>query len=140
MRTSLERRTDRCRQRYVIRTRNRVARSGLNGGEQDFLRRVAITKPQQLMGHVSQMAAGLTHYVSKAQLGKISASIPKVTIVTGDDDHLVRPRMSRALKAAMPEAELVEWEGTGHGIHVQRRRAFNSLVERTAREGVERTR
>jgi len=98
-------------------------------------RRVSITKPQQLMGHVSQMAAGLTHSVSREGLGQISASIPTVTIVTGDEDNLVRPSMSRALKACMPEAELVEWSGTGHGIHIQRRRWFNELVERTVRDG-----
>ncbi len=94
-----------------------------------------MTQPQQLMGHVSQMVAGLTHSVSQEGLRKISGSIGKVTIVTGDDDHLVRPSMSRALKASMPEAELVEWQGTGHGIHVQRRRWFNDMVERTARDG-----
>ncbi|KAF9443632.1 alpha/beta-hydrolase [Macrolepiota fuliginosa MF-IS2] len=100
-----------------------------------FLRRVAITKPQQLMGHVSQMAAGLTHRVSDAQLARISERVPKVTIVTGDEDHLVRPAMSRALKRAMRSAELVEWTGTGHGLHVQHRRAFNLVVERTCVEG-----
>ena len=87
------------------------------------------------MGDVSQMVAGLTHSVSKEKLRKISGSIPKVTIVTGDEDHLVRPSMSHALKKSMPEAELVEWEGTGHGVHAQRRRWFNELIERTAREG-----
>lgn len=83
----------------------------------------------------TEMAAGLTHSVSREGLGQISASIPTVTIVTGDEDNLVRPSMSRALKACMPEAELVEWSGTGHGIHIQRRRWFNELVERTVRDG-----
>ncbi|KXN93319.1 Putative aminoacrylate hydrolase RutD [Leucoagaricus sp. SymC.cos] len=96
-----------------------------------FLRRVAITKPQDLMGHVSQMWAGLAHYVDEAGLRKISASVPKVMIVTGDEDHLVRPKMSREMKRCMPEAELVEWSGTGHAVQAQWQRRFNELVERT---------
>lgn len=92
---------------------------------------MAITKPQELMGHVSQMAAGLTHHVSKEKLSRISKSIGRVSIVTGDEDHLVRPRMSREIKEAMGEAELVEWKGTGHGIHAQWTKRFNELVERT---------
>jgi pimeloyl-ACP methyl ester carboxylesterase len=90
------------------------------------------------MGNISQMAAGLTHRVTPEQLRTIGRSVPKVTIVTGDEDHLVRPWRSRELKRYMPEAELVEWTGTGHAIHLQRRKEFNALVERTAREGVQR--
>jgi pimeloyl-ACP methyl ester carboxylesterase len=79
------------------------------------------------------MAAGLTHFVNKEGLRKISASIPKVTIVTGDEDHLVRPQRSREMKAAMAEAELVEWAGTGHAVQLQYPKRFNALVERTVR-------
>jgi pimeloyl-ACP methyl ester carboxylesterase len=99
--------------------------------QQEFLRRAAITKPQGFMGHVSQMAAGLTHSVDEEGLRKISESIPKVTIVTGDEDQLVRPQMSREMKAAMGSAELVEWAGTGHALHCQWAKRFNGVVERT---------
>lgn len=81
------------------------------------------------------MAAGLTHGVSPARLRSISSSIPKVLIVTGDDDHLVDPANSRHMKACMPEAELVEWAGVGHAVQVQRREKFNELVERVIGEG-----
>ena len=81
------------------------------------------------------MAAGLTHRVTPDRLQKISSSIPKVTIVTGDDDNLVAPSKSRRLKASMPEAELLEWEETGHGINHQRYRKFNELLEKTWEEG-----
>ncbi len=37
----------------------------------------------------------------------------------------------------MSEAELVQWENTGHAIHYQRRREFNALVERVVKEGRE---
>lgn len=90
------------------------------------------------MGHISQMAAGLTHYCSPERLRLISSSVPKITIVTGDEDNLVLPRNSRRIKACMPEAELVEWEGTGHGINSQWPKRFNELLERTFWEGKQR--
>lgn len=90
------------------------------------------------MGHFSQMAAGLTHRVQPERLSRISAQIPKITIVTGDEDHLVRISNSFRLKAAMPEAELVQFPETGHGIHAQRKREFNKLIERTIMEAEER--
>jgi len=111
---------------------------------QGFLRRIAITKPQQLLGHVSQMAAALTHNVSPARLAYVAANIPKIAIVTGDDDHLVRPSGSERIKKGMDSelgesdrerVELLRWEATGHGIHAQREVEFNRLVERCVREG-----
>ncbi|TFK35025.1 alpha/beta-hydrolase [Crucibulum laeve] len=102
-----------------------------------FLRRVTITKPQQFMGHISQMAAALMHHVTPDRLRAISASIPKVIIVTGDDDNLVGPWHSLELKSAMPEAEFIQWEQTGHGIHAQRPKEFNALLEKTFKEGKE---
>lgn len=38
----------------------------------------------------------------------------------------------------MPEAELVEWEHTGHGVNSQWPKRFNDLLERTFKEGKER--
>jgi pimeloyl-ACP methyl ester carboxylesterase len=81
------------------------------------------------MGHVSQMAAGLTHWVSEENLGRIGARVARVVIVSGDEDNLVRPAGSRALKKGMAEAELVEWAETGHAIHGQWAARFNTLVE-----------
>jgi pimeloyl-ACP methyl ester carboxylesterase len=83
-------------------------------------------------------------------LAFISARIPKIIIVTGDEDHLVAPEESRRLWRGMtsnqdidrkPESgqdlrvELVQWEGTGHGIHIQKEREFNELITRCVREG-----
>jgi len=81
------------------------------------------------------MSACITHHVTPERLRKISASIPKVLIVTGDKDHLVDPRNSRYIKEHMPEAELVEWEETGHAIHIQRNYHFNALLEQVFKEG-----
>ena len=81
------------------------------------------------MGHISQMAAALMHNVSPARLAAISKSIPKVVIITGDKDNLVLPSHSLELKASMPEAELIQSEGTGHAINLQRVKMFNVLLE-----------
>lgn len=113
---------------------------------QVFLTRVSIAKPQRFLGHISQMAAALTHHVSPSRLAFISAQIPKVIIVTGDEDHLVNPEGSRRLWREMTRykdgkggqdlrVELVQWENTGHGVHFQRTREFNELVARCVREG-----
>ena len=95
------------------------------------------------------MAAALTHHVSPSRLAFISARIPKIIIVTGDEDHLVAPEGSRRVWRGMTSnqdildekvgqdlrVELVQWENTGHGIHVQREREFNELITRCVREG-----
>jgi pimeloyl-ACP methyl ester carboxylesterase len=92
------------------------------------------------MGHISQMAAGLTHHCAPDRLRLISSSVPKVVILTGDEDNLVLPQHSLELKESMPEAELIQWTVTGHGIHVQRAKEFNQLLEKTFAEGQERSR
>lgn len=90
------------------------------------------------------MAASLTHHVSSERLAFVAANIPKIAIVTGDEDYLVNPAGSERIKAAMDQAlekenprriELVKWEGTGHAIHIQKETQFNELVERCVNEG-----
>jgi pimeloyl-ACP methyl ester carboxylesterase len=105
---------------------------------QTYQRRIEITKPQTLMGSISQMAAGLTHSVSPARLHAISLSVPKVVIVTGDEDHLVDPRNSAYLKKHMPDAEYIVFGATGHAIQAQRKERFNALLERVFKGGRER--
>ncbi|KDR74369.1 hypothetical protein GALMADRAFT_250247 [Galerina marginata CBS 339.88] len=127
---------------------NKLGKTNREVQAEGFLRRVSITKPQLFLGHISQMAAAMTHKVNAARLAHISANIPKIAIVTGDDDHLVRPlgslRIWEGMKSGVSKddsgldlqrVELLQWEGTGHGIHAQREVEFNALVERCVREG-----
>lgn len=100
-----------------------------------YHRRLKITRPQTPSGALSQLYAGLTHYVSPARLRKISSSIPKVIILTGDQDHVIPGSNSRYIHSHMPEAEFHWWEGTGHGISAQWMRRFNELLEKTFEEG-----
>jgi len=112
-----------------------AGRTNLEVQTELFLQRIEVTRPQSLTGALSQMASGLTHSVNSERLRKISSSVPKVLILTGDQDNLVSPANSRHLKANMPEAELVEWNGTGHPIHLQWPERFNELLERVFAEG-----
>jgi len=100
-----------------------------------YLRRLEITRPQTVVGHFSQMVAGLTHHISPARLRSISSGIPKVTIVTGDSDNLIRPVNSRVLKEHMTEAELKTWDQTGHALHAQWPKRYCDLLNKTFEEG-----
>ncbi|KAJ3985186.1 Alpha/Beta hydrolase protein [Lentinula detonsa] len=107
---------------------------------ESYARRLEITRPQTLVGALSQMCAGLTHHVSAQRLRHISKSIPKVTIATGDHDHLVSPHNTVYLKTHMEEAEVVIFKDTGHALHYQRPREVNAMLERVFKEGRERVR
>jgi len=100
-----------------------------------FKRRAAMTRIQKPLGSIWQMWAGLTHHVQPERLAQISKTIPKVLILTGDEDHLVRPSNSAYLKKHMPEAEYMVWENTGHIVRGQHVERFNTLLERTFVEG-----
>ncbi|EJD05720.1 alpha/beta-hydrolase [Fomitiporia mediterranea MF3/22] len=117
---------------------DRQGRTNREIQEQKYYRRIAATRIQSPIGAISQMSAGLTHRVTPDRLRRISASIPKVLIVTGDADHLVDPRNSKYLKDNMPEAEYQVFEHTGHAIHFQWPIRYNELLERVMKEGRER--
>ncbi|KAH9066061.1 Alpha/Beta hydrolase protein [Lactarius deliciosus] len=95
----------------------------------------AITRIPKPLGAVSQMWAGLTHHVEAERLARISKAIPKVLILTGDRDHIIRPSNSAYLSEHMPEAEFVVWTDTGHFVHMQYVKRFNTLLERVFLEG-----
>ena len=96
---------------------------------------MALTRIQKPLGSISQMWAGFTHHVQPGRLTRISKTIPKVVILTGDDDHLVRPTNSAYLKKHMPEAEYIVWKDTGHVVNLQHVERFNALLERVFHEG-----
>lgn len=100
-----------------------------------YMTRILATAPQTLMGTLSQMAAGLSHRVSPERLRQIAKDVPKVVLVTGDEDNLVPPERSEWIKKCMgPGVELEKWEHTGHALQIQRPERFNALVERTIAE------
>ena len=90
---------------------------------------------QQPLGALSQMWAALTHRMSSSRLRSIALGVPRIVLLTGDDDNLVNPSNSRRLAAAMPGAELIVWPDTGHALQLQRVDEFNALLERVVAEG-----
>jgi pimeloyl-ACP methyl ester carboxylesterase len=97
--------------------------------------RILATSPQTLVGTLSQMVAGLTHRVSPDRLRQIAKDVPKIVLVTGDEDNLVPTRCNEWIKECMgPGVELEKWEGTGHALQIQRPKRFNALVERVVEE------
>ncbi|KAH0830259.1 Alpha/Beta hydrolase protein [Lanmaoa asiatica] len=100
-------------------------------------RRMEITKLQTLMGALGQMAAGLTHYMTPDRLAKVSASVPKVLILSAADDILIPRTEGEELKRHMPEAEYQCWEKTGHGVCGQYKERFNQLLEKVFEQGKE---
>ncbi|KAI9441897.1 alpha/beta-hydrolase [Lactarius indigo] len=92
--------------------------------------RAAITPIPKPLGALSQMWAGLTHHVEAERLAQISKAIPKVLILTGDEDHFIRPSNSAYLSEQMPEAEFVAWTDAGHVVSIQYVERFNTLLER----------
>ncbi|GAB1521874.1 hypothetical protein RhiTH_004973 [Rhizoctonia solani] len=100
-----------------------------------YMTRILATTPQTLMGTVSQMAAGLSHRVTPDRLRQIANDIPKIVLVTGDEDNLVPPQCSEWIKQCMgPNVKLEKWEQTGHALQIQRPERFNALVEKVIEE------
>lgn len=99
--------------------------------------RIEITKPQTLMGALGQMAAGLTHRMAPDRLAKVSASVPKVLILSAAEDILIPHTEGADLKRQMPEAEYQCWEKTGHGVCGQYKERFNQLLEKVFEQGNE---
>lgn len=100
-----------------------------------YKQRAAVTRIQKPLGAVSQMWAGMTHHVDAKRLAQISKTIPKVLILTGDQDHLIRPSNSAYSSKHMPEAEFIVWKDTGHVVSMQHVERFNALLERVFLEG-----
>ena len=100
-------------------------------------RRTEITKPQSLTGAIGQIAAGLTHRMTPDQLAKISASVPKVLIISASEDLLIPHTEGEKLKRYMPEAEYQCWEKTGHGLCGQHQKRFNQQLENVFEQGNE---
>jgi len=100
-----------------------------------YMARAAVTRIQKPLGAISQMWAAFTHRVQPERLAQISKAIPKVSILTGDQDHLIRPSNSAYLKKHMPEAEYIMWKDTGHIVCIQHVERYNALLERGFLEG-----
>ncbi|KAG6375884.1 Alpha/Beta hydrolase protein [Boletus reticuloceps] len=104
-----------------------------------FCRMMEITKPQTLTGALGQMAALVTHSMSPERLARVSASVPKVLIISAAEDTLIPAAEGENLKRRMPEAEYQCWEKTGHAVFSQYSKRCRQLLEKVFEEGREAT-
>ncbi|PKI84114.1 hypothetical protein MVES1_002076 [Malassezia vespertilionis] len=96
--------------------------------KETFYWRIAFTRRPKLQGAMSQIMAALTHNVSDEHLKHIDENIPRVRIITGDWDNLVRPSNSAHMAKVMSHADYQVWPGGGHALHVQYPERFNKML------------
>lgn len=96
-----------------------------------FAYRYTFTRRQTLYGALAQVRGVVTHRVSPSQLQRINEAIPKITIITGDDDNLVNPANSHHMKKHMPKADLHILPGVGHVTVVQEAEKVNAILDET---------
>lgn len=102
-----------------------------------FKFRLSFTRPPTPQGAILQLAAATTHRVSDDQLKEMDEKIPKIFVITGDDDSLVKPGNSKHLADQMRRAEFSLFPGAGHAIYVQFPDELNRVLGRSFEEGGE---
>merc|ERR1711939_50271 len=107
------------------------------GLEKDFLWRAQQTNPQTTKGKLGQLAAVSRHRVTAEQLAEIESSVPKIGIVTGDQDKLINPKRSQELSEMMPKAEFWLVKNAGHALPSQIATEYNEWIEKLVREAIE---
>lgn len=85
-------------------------------------------------------ADGRRHHVSVEQLGVIATTMPKVLVITGDDDNLINPQRSKELHGLLPGSEYICIEGGGHALPSQCPDEVSEILTRVFKEGRERSR
>eukprot|EP01100_Stratorugosa_tubuloviscum_P006305 TRINITY_DN2730_c0_g3_i1.p1 TRINITY_DN2730_c0_g3~~TRINITY_DN2730_c0_g3_i1.p1 ORF type:complete len:290 (-),score=118.66 TRINITY_DN2730_c0_g3_i1:113-982(-) len=84
--------------------------------------------PLTLTGYFAQVAACMTHSVSEERLRQIKNSGVPIAIATGTDDHLVDPENSRYLRTILEPKIYVEWERTGHAVHLAKVNEITQII------------
>ena len=83
---------------------------------------------QPFHANVAQAWAAVTHHVSAPRLAQIRATGLPILIVTGTDDHLVRPSGSYYMQKHLG-CRMSVFQGSGHIIPAEKTQAYCSLVE-----------
>lgn len=90
--------------------------------------------PPPLGTLLRQLTAVLTHRVSSERCAELRRRGVPISIVTGDEDVLVRPENSRVL-ARLLGAPVHVLPACGHGVIHQAPEEVNALIEASVREG-----
>ncbi|BGO95986.1 hypothetical protein NBRC10512_005429 [Rhodotorula toruloides] len=103
--------------------------------EADFLHRYHIGRRQTLGGRLGQLAAVFKHHVSPERLALIAEQIPRVAIIHGTEDNLIRVQRAHELHKDLPGSHLKIVEGGGHALPSQIKKEYNAwLSEHVERE------
>eukprot|EP01122_Echinamoeba_exundans_P006452 TRINITY_DN1819_c0_g1_i2.p1 TRINITY_DN1819_c0_g1~~TRINITY_DN1819_c0_g1_i2.p1 ORF type:complete len:241 (+),score=27.09 TRINITY_DN1819_c0_g1_i2:540-1262(+) len=85
-----------------------------------------------LQGLVGQLAAVARHYISRKRLRALKRQLESqgapILLLTGTEDHLVRPLNSFILKEVL-DGRLIVFTGCGHMINLEKPDLFNQLLE-----------
>jgi pimeloyl-ACP methyl ester carboxylesterase len=96
----------------------------------DFLERTIRATPVDV---ISEFYAALLAHDERGAL-PVLGRVP-VTVVTGDSDRLIAPRLGEELAAAIPGAELVRVPGAGHVLILERPDVVNDAIIRLLTRG-----
>ncbi|KAJ3204105.1 hypothetical protein HDU67_009772 [Dinochytrium kinnereticum] len=81
--------------------------------------------PQTDLGRKGQVTAIQGHYVSKERLAAIQGLGPRVLVVTGTDDPLIRPKNSHHI-SRHTGGKLIVYPSKGHALFFEAYQAFHS--------------
>ncbi|CAG8543059.1 6662_t:CDS:10 [Ambispora leptoticha] len=95
---------------------------------EELRRQIQLTNPTTLTGSVGQIAAVLSHGVSRERLIQIRENIPRILVITGTWDNLVNPKNSYYLGEEL-QADLQIFEGSGHALPTEQAERYNMALE-----------
>ena len=84
----------------------------------EFMYRIERIPPVRVKSFIAQLAACLTHSVSKSKLAKIGLNIPHILVVTGTKDMMIHPRNTDFLATHLNARKLI-LKGKGHGLTIE---------------------
>ncbi|EGC32779.1 hypothetical protein DICPUDRAFT_19880, partial [Dictyostelium purpureum] len=86
----------------------------------------------KLLGVYGHIKTVNTHSVSKERLLKIKDSAEKyqfpISVITGTDDHLVKPKNSFYLNDILKPSEFLVLEGSGHSVNIENYDEFHQSI------------
>ncbi|KAI9017770.1 Alpha/Beta hydrolase protein [Gaertneriomyces semiglobifer] len=88
----------------------------------------AVKGPQTAQGRLGQLRAISSHYVPPRSLAALASSSLPITVVTGTNDHLVRPSNSKYLADKL-KCECHVFQGAGHGVLQERVKEVHDVLQ-----------
>ncbi|KAM0746919.1 alpha/beta-hydrolase [Meredithblackwellia eburnea MCA 4105] len=84
--------------------------------EQEFSHRLSLSKKAPPHGRIGQLAAVFRHRMTAEELTALGNDIPRIAIIQGDTDKIVRKKDADLLAGMIPGSHYTVCEGVGHGL------------------------